>query len=135
MHYLVYSTYVGCSCHDVVLGVCESINEVVEIVWVFSRFVLQVYGHTYEENKDLIQIAVITKDHYDVLLTLYDKYESALEEYKDQTRFKDWTDCDTLNVLFWNGVFYSSEQQSDIVFSQADCEVIRSIVSAATLLE
>lgn len=77
---------------------------------------------------------VITKDNYDVLDALYEKYEEALDEYKSRPCFNDWTDRDTLNVMFWYGVF-DSEEDHEVVFSKEDCEVINSIISGAALLQ
>ena len=88
--YLVYTEYAAHCVHDVVLGICENMNEVIEIIWIFSRFTLHVDGNTYEENCNLIKIAKITDNNYKILENLYSKYEEKLQEYLENPRFDGW---------------------------------------------
>ena len=41
-------------------------NEVIEIIWNFSRFILHTTGNTYKKNHDIIKISKITKDQYNI---------------------------------------------------------------------
>ena len=38
--YLVHTDLDAHCVHDVIVGICENMNEVIEIIWNFSRFVL-----------------------------------------------------------------------------------------------
>jgi hypothetical protein len=131
--YIVYTEYAAHCCHDVVLGICENINEVIEIIWTFSRFVLTVYNNTFEENNELIKIAKITQEDYTVLDTLYKKYEDKLLEYISNPRFNEWEN-ESLNINFWYGVF-DSEEKKDILFKKKDCNIIKNIIKNSILLE
>ena len=86
-------------------------NQVIEIIWNFSRFVFHTTGYTYEENGDLIQISKITKEQYDILENLYKKYEDELLEYMERFE-KEWKD-ESCYVFFWYGV-YNSEEKKDV---------------------
>lgn len=130
--YLIYTECVATCVHDVVLGICENMNEVIEIIWNFSRFTLHVDGKTYEENCNLIKIAKITDNNYKILENLYSKYEEKLQEYLENPRFDGWKD-ESCNVYFWYGV-YDSEETKDILFINEDCEIIKNIVKESTLL-
>ena len=88
--YLVHTDLDAHCVHDVIVGICENMNEVIEIIWNFSRFVLHTTGNTYEENHDIIKISKITKDQYNILDILYNKYEDKLLEYME--RFEEWKD-------------------------------------------
>lgn len=39
--YIVYTEYAAQCVHDVVLGICEDMNEVIEIIWNYSRLILK----------------------------------------------------------------------------------------------
>ena len=131
--YLVYTEYVAHCVHDVVLGICENINEVIEIIWNYSRMVLKMTDETFEENGNIINIAIITKEDYNVLDNLYKKYEEDLDEYKEKSMFCGWKP-EILNTYFWYGVF-DSEEKEYILFSEKDCEIIKNIIQKSTLLE
>ena len=131
--YLIYTECVATCVHDVVLGICENMNEVIEIIWNFSRFTLHVDGNTYEENGNLIKIAKISENNYKILEKLYSKYEDKLQEYLENSRFDGWKD-ESCNVSFWYGV-YDSEETKDILFINEDCEIIKNIVKESTLLD
>ena len=107
-------------------------NEVIEIIWNFSRFTLHVDGNTYEENCNLIKIAKITDYNYKILKLLYSKYEDKLQEYLENPRFDGWKD-ESCNVYFWYGV-YDSEEEKDILFSKEDCKIIEDIVKNTLLI-
>jgi len=115
----------------VILGICENMYEVIEIIWNFSRFDLQTTGNTYEENHDIIKISKITEEHYTIFNDLYDKYEYKLFDYME--RFKDWND-EYFNAVFWYGV-YNSEEKKDILFSKEDCKIIENIIETLDILE
>ena len=68
--YLVYTEYDAHCKHDVILGICENINQVIEIIWNYSRFILYTTQNTYEENHNIIKISKIKKEHYEILNNL-----------------------------------------------------------------
>ena len=125
--YLVCSSYAAHCVHEVVLGICENMQEITEIVWNFSRFILHTTGETYEENNNLIEIYKITEEDYKTLDKLYQKYEEQLLEYMEKSVYTKNYEVDILNAYFWYGVF-DSEEKKDIVFSNSDCELIKNII-------
>ena len=128
--YIVYTEYAAHCVHDVVLGICENMNEVIEIIWNFSRFILHTTGNTYEKNHDIIKISKITLEQYNILTELYKKYKDKLLEYME--RFREWKD-ESCNVIFWYGV-YASEEEKDILFSKEDCKILEDIVKNTSLI-
>lgn len=128
--YLIHTELDAHCVHNVILGICENMNEVIEIIWNFSRFVLHTTGNTYEENHDIIKISKITKEQYNMLDVLYKKYEDKLLEYIE--KFEEWND-ESCNVIFWYGV-YDSEEEKDILFSKEDCKIIEDIVKNTSLI-
>jgi len=105
-------------------------NEVIEIIWNFSRFVLHTTEKTYEENHDIIKISKITKDQYNIFSNLYKIYEDKLLEYME--RFEEWKD-ESCNTIFWYGI-YDSEEKKDILFSKKDCKIIKDIIKNTLLI-
>lgn len=109
-------------------------NEVIEIIWNFSRFILHTTGNTYEENHDIIKISKITKEQYNIFNNLYEKYEDKFEdkllEYMEI--FEEWKD-ESYNAIFWYGV-YDSEEEKDILFSKEDCKIIENIIKNTSLI-
>ena len=131
--YIVYTEYPAHCIYHVILGSCKNMNEVIEIIWNFSRLVLKKTGYTFEENNDIIKIAKITKDDYNILEQIYEKYENELEELKYSKEFNGWKP-EELNVNFWYGVFMDSETPEKIIFSKNDCNIIRKIIKKSISL-
>jgi hypothetical protein len=121
--YLVYTELDSQCIHNVILGICENMNEVIEIIWNFSRFVLHTTEKTYEENHNIIKISKITKDQYNIFSNLYKIYEDKLLEYME--RFKEWKN-ESCNTIFWYGV-YDSEKKKD-------CKIIKDIIKNTSLI-
>ena len=132
--YIVYTEYPAHCIYDVILGACKNMNEVIEIIWNFSRLVLKKTGHTFEENGDIIKIARITTDDYNVLQQIYKKYENELDELIYSKEFNGW-EPEILNVYFWYGVFMDSEEPEKIIFSKDDCNIIKTIIDKSTSLD
>jgi hypothetical protein len=124
---IVYTEYPAHCIYNVILGVCKDMNEVIEIIWNYSRLVLKKTGYTFEENGDIIKIARITIDDYSILQQIYNKYEDKLDELKCSEEFNGWKP-EVLNVYFWYGVFMDSETPEKIIFSKSDCNIIRKII-------
>jgi hypothetical protein len=131
--YIVYTEYPAHCIYNVILGSCKDMNEVIEIIWNFSRLVLKKTGHTFEENGDIIKIAKITTDDYNILQQIYNKYEDKLEEIKYSEEFNGW-EPEVLNVNFWYGVFMDSEEPEKIIFTKSDCNIIRKIIKESISL-
>jgi hypothetical protein len=133
--YLVYTEYAAHCVHDVIIGVCENMKEVIESVWTFSRFILRIEEITFEESNHLIYIAKITKENYDILKEFEKKYEEDFVKYMDKPYFREWSkQPDDINVTFWYGVF-RGEEKSDVLFSEEDCKIIENIIGGSELLE
>lgn len=132
--YLVYTEYTAHCVNNVILGVCENMREVTGVIWTFSRFYLKIYDQTFEECNDLIYIAKISEDFYDILKKLEkkynDKYDSYIEHY-----FPKWiNDPDEMVTEFWYGTF-KYEEEKGILFSKEDCELIEKIIEESETLE
>ena len=111
--YLVHTELDAHCVHNVILGICENMNEVIEIIWNFSRFILHTTGNTYEENHDIIKISKITKDQYNIFNDLYKKYEDKLLEYME--RFEEWKD-ESFKFIF--GMVYMIRRKKKIFYFQ-----------------
>ena len=133
--YIVWTECVTGCCYNVVLGICTNMFEVTEIIWNYSRFILQKNGYTFEENVDLIQIAKISKEDYHILQKIYHKYEYQLDELKSSDFFNGW-EPEEFMVNFWYGVFMDVEKEHpNPVFSKEDCGIIKKIIRNGRFLD
>jgi hypothetical protein len=135
--YIVYTEYPAHCIYNVILGVCKNMNEVIEIIWNFSRLILKKTGHTFEENRvgqGIIKIGRISTDDYSILEQMYNKYEEELDELIYSEEFNGWKP-EVLNVYFWYGVFMDSEEPEKIIFSKDDCNIIKKIIKNSKSLD
>ena len=131
--YIIYTEYEGQCVYNIILGICKDINEVIEIIWNFSRLILKKTGNTFEENGDIVKIAKISKDDFSILERIYKKYEDELDELKYSEDLNGW-EPEVFNVYFWYGVFMDSETPEKIIFSSEDCNIIRKIIKESISL-
>jgi hypothetical protein len=131
--YIVYTEHLAHCVHDVIIGICKNMNEVIETIWTFSRFRLHILNEEFCENMHIIKIKRIVEQDFNILESLYKKYIFDIEEYVEHNPLFKGYFLDSFDFYYLYGV-YDTEDDCDIIFSKDDCKIIKNIIDKSILL-
>lgn len=124
--FLVYTRFLNQCVFDVILGLASDMNEVIELIWNYSRMKATVFEQNYEDcitNEDII-ILKVSQDEYATLEDLYEEYQEELEKENYEKHFGNWKP-EIFYANFWYGII---DAEDDIIFSEKDCNLIKTII-------